>query len=111
GPGEAAAPPGMVSAGAARAGASGSSQLPSTLSYTALALLERCGYRYYLERVLRMPEEPARSGARGGLEARARGTLVHRLLELHDYDRGGAPDRSEEHTSELQSPCNLVCRL
>src|SRR5256885_12471552 len=22
-----------------------------------------------------------------------------------------APDRSEEHTSELQSPCNLVCRL
>src|SRR2546426_8451048 len=25
----------------------------------------------------------------------------------------GAPpiDRSEEHTSELQSPCNLVCRL
>src|SRR5256885_9718038 len=29
-----------------------------------------------------------------------------RLLEM------GAPhDRSEEHTSELQSPCNLVCRL
>src|SRR2546426_8526070 len=25
---------------------------------------------------------------------------------LHDYDA-----RSEEHTSELQSPCNLVCRL
>src|SRR3989454_3386264 len=23
----------------------------------------------------------------------------------------GKPDRSEEHTSELQSPCNLVCRL
>src|SRR5256885_10063969 len=22
-----------------------------------------------------------------------------------------APSRSEEHTSELQSPCNLVCRL
>src|SRR2546426_7899858 len=22
-----------------------------------------------------------------------------------------APPRSEEHTSELQSPCNLVCRL
>src|SRR5256885_5999672 len=22
-----------------------------------------------------------------------------------------AKDRSEEHTSELQSPCNLVCRL
>src|SRR5256885_12080081 len=24
------------------------------------------------------------------------------------FERG---DRSEEHTSELQSPCNLVCRL
>src|SRR5256885_8250398 len=23
----------------------------------------------------------------------------------------GLPPRSEEHTSELQSPCNLVCRL
>src|SRR2546426_12101273 len=26
-------------------------------------------------------------------------------------DREERPDRSEEHTSELQSPCNLVCRL
>src|SRR5256885_4295685 len=27
-------------------------------------------------------------------------------------DGGGVgPKRSEEHTSELQSPCNLVCRL
>src|SRR5256885_13067027 len=29
-------------------------------------------------------------------------------------EQGPAPDfrsRSEEHTSELQSPCNLVCRL
>src|SRR2546426_8706304 len=24
---------------------------------------------------------------------------------------GTRPSRSEEHTSELQSPCNLVCRL
>src|SRR5256885_8038759 len=24
---------------------------------------------------------------------------------------GSWPTRSEEHTSELQSPCNLVCRL
>src|SRR5256885_4018224 len=26
-------------------------------------------------------------------------------------DRDPEPGRSEEHTSELQSPCNLVCRL
>src|SRR2546426_7203544 len=33
---------------------------------------------------------------------------------LGDAGLGGAPcqlGRSEEHTSELQSPCNLVCRL
>src|SRR5256885_8425412 len=30
----------------------------------------------------------------------------------HVYRRGrAAAGRSEEHTSELQSPCNLVCRL
>src|SRR5256885_9227157 len=30
---------------------------------------------------------------------------------LSGLDRPGAEVRSEEHTSELQSPCNLVCRL
>src|SRR5256885_12632965 len=30
-----------------------------------------------------------------------------RHLDGHDVE----PIRSEEHTSELQSPCNLVCRL
>src|SRR3989454_2987629 len=28
-----------------------------------------------------------------------------------DSQIGGGGRRSEEHTSELQSPCNLVCRL
>src|SRR2546426_7062662 len=28
-----------------------------------------------------------------------------------DYFKGALIWRSEEHTSELQSPCNLVCRL
>src|SRR5256885_8744545 len=33
-------------------------------------------------------------------------------LELNNWTTGSADDyRSEEHTSELQSPCNLVCRL
>jgi ATP-dependent helicase/nuclease subunit A len=63
---------------------------PETLSYTALSELERCGYRYYLERVLGLPEN--RSAARPepgreGLDARARGTLVHRLLETTDFAR------------------------
>src|SRR5256885_14271690 len=29
----------------------------------------------------------------------------------HGLATAGRHDRSEEHTSELQSPCNLVCRL
>ena len=61
----------------------------TTLSYTALSELERCGYRYYVERVLGLPEDrsAARAPAGAGLEARARGTLVHRLLESVDLAR------------------------
>src|SRR2546426_7519327 len=34
------------------------------------------------------------------------------VCEIAQLNRiGGVEDRSEEHTSELQSPCNLVCRL
>src|SRR2546426_3470774 len=47
------------------------------------------------------------------------GRAPHRLLEVHRASTAGARcnalvptcGRSEEHTSELQSPCNLVCRL
>src|ERR1039457_7338779 len=38
----------------------------------------------------------------------------HLPMEGLSRRRSGSPeghDRSEEHTSELQSPCNLVCRL
>src|SRR5256885_10331531 len=44
-------------------------------------------------------------------------TLFRSVLDgLHRGQRGHlhagrGDDRSEEHTSELQSPCNLVCRL
>src|SRR5256885_12074026 len=39
--------------------------------------------------------------------------LQHRCLVpvVRRAQAAPAPDRSEEHTSELQSPCNLVCRL
>src|SRR2546426_4029159 len=40
---------------------------------------------------------------------------AHRHLERAEHHFGGhrvkALDRSEEHTSELQSPCNIRCRL
>src|SRR5256885_13188381 len=34
-----------------------------------------------------------------------------RIVGAPDEQPGNEPDRSEEHTSELQSPCNIVCRL
>jgi ATP-dependent helicase/DNAse subunit B len=60
----------------------------TALSYTSLSELERCGYRYYLERVVGLSED--RSAIRmgpengGAMEARARGTLIHRLMESLD---------------------------
>src|SRR5256885_8216520 len=38
-------------------------------------------------------------------------TIFARGRELLEYALGAIHERSEEHTSELQSPCNLVCRL
>src|SRR2546426_1218461 len=47
---------------------------------------------------------------------RARGARLELGMELAPDEPGMVRqldhlDRSEEHTSELQSPCNLVCRL
>src|SRR2546426_1581535 len=49
--------------------------------------------------------------ARAGEEA-----VLFRRVEIRDEEKGETIVfltnlRSEEHTSELQSPCNLVCRL
>src|SRR5256885_10388632 len=57
-----------------------------------------------------------RSRGRAALHgARREQLLVHRLLPARCAGerarRARRPDRSEEHTSELLSPCNLVCRL
>jgi ATP-dependent exoDNAse (exonuclease V) beta subunit len=64
-----------------------------TISYTSLAELERCGYRYYLERVLHMPERHTVAGEapRGELDARLRGRIVHSLLETVDFARALSP--------------------
>src|SRR6478735_3014449 len=38
-------------------------------------------------------------------------TLTEGTLSEVYYPAADTANRSEEHTSELQSPCNLVCRL
>src|SRR5256885_4951974 len=45
-----------------------------------------------------------------GLGRRHMGGATH-LEPFVEIGRDDAQVRSEEHTSELQSPCNLVCRL
>jgi ATP-dependent exoDNAse (exonuclease V) beta subunit len=78
-----------ASSPAARLDASEQSPLShpdTTVSYSSLAELERCGYRYYLERVLRMGERAsAMRQSEGGVEARTRGVIVHELLERTDF--------------------------
>src|SRR5205807_9022616 len=60
------------------------------------------------DRRMRPHRRPLGLGQLGGL-------LEHRLgdADLADVveERAELDRRSEEHTSELQSPCNLVCRL
>src|SRR2546426_7465101 len=52
----------------------------------------------------------ALAAATGILKDHAAGADVPGSGECRDL-RACARGRSEEHTSELQSPCNLVCRL
>jgi ATP-dependent helicase/nuclease subunit A len=81
----------------------------STWSYTTLSELERCGYRYYLERELGMSEARRvirQASAGATLEARARGTLVHRLLETLDFHspRPPSPEEVAVNARELGIP-------
>src|SRR5690348_17548223 len=47
---------------------------------------------------------------RGGRDPGALSMIAHEVLERHRLHARLDP-RSEEHTSELQSPVHLVCRL
>src|SRR5256885_8555186 len=49
------------------------------------------------------------AAARGAATGGRAGCLAH--LGARGHTETHQPGRSEEHTSELQSPCNLVCRL
>jgi ATP-dependent exoDNAse (exonuclease V) beta subunit len=60
-----------------------------SLSYTTLAAWKRCGYRFYLQRLLGLPDErpdAEQAGRPPRVDARTRGSLVHALLEHDDAD-------------------------
>ena len=67
------------------------------LSYSALALYERCSYRFYAERVvgLRPVEGRGRIGGQEGLVATEIGDAVHALLEQVDLAAPRAPEGDE----------------
>src|SRR5256885_8759195 len=57
------------------------------------------------------PEGVLLASSRAGMDRYLRDTVPPRALTTLAAQDSGAVERSEEHTSELQSPCNLVCRL
>ena len=80
-----------------------------TMSYSSLAEFERCGYRFYVERILRLPENraAARTGRdEGGTQARRRGTIVHGLLQSIDFARPQRPSLEDVALAGTASRCH-----
>jgi ATP-dependent exoDNAse (exonuclease V) beta subunit len=77
------------------------------LSYSALALYERCSYRYYAERLagLRERRRPRAGAEEAGLAATEIGDAVHRLLELPAADielvRGWYPTVTDDELERI----------
>jgi ATP-dependent helicase/nuclease subunit A len=72
------------------------------LSYSALALFERCSYRYFAERALGLDPVPVAKGhddSESGLAATEIGDAVHRLLEAIPLSDPVLPDRTELDSS------------
>jgi ATP-dependent exoDNAse (exonuclease V) beta subunit len=70
----------------------------SRLSYSGLEAYRSCGYRFFLERTLKLPRADAPPGgepAAPGLSALLRGTVVHGLLEELDFARPSVPSEVE----------------
>ena len=69
----------------------------SALSYSSLGEYKRCGYRFYVERVLGLPPvdrplgPPERGAGAETLAPTERGVLVHDLLERLDFRRPVKP--------------------
>src|SRR5262249_45618116 len=54
------------------------------ISYSGLALYDRCGYRFYAQRILRLPEREVRRPEGEGMAGVEIGDAVHLLLERAD---------------------------
>ncbi|HEU4978638.1 MAG TPA: 3'-5' exonuclease, partial [Solirubrobacteraceae bacterium] len=99
--------------------------VPAGLSYSALSSHAQCGYRFYLERILRMPRQDPPAHLLGqappaeGIDLLLRGTLVHELLERTDLRGEELPgaddvrDAGRRHDVELSGAEveDLLCLL
>src|SRR5256885_11840100 len=82
-----------------------STLFPYTTLFRSLLCLLALGTRGAHADDAAKPAEPAKPTAPSLTDVlTASGVDIHGYLDT-------AYSRSEEHTSELQSPCNLVCRL
>ncbi|HUY71451.1 MAG TPA: UvrD-helicase domain-containing protein [Gaiellaceae bacterium] len=89
------------------------------LSYSALALFQRCSYRYYAERVGGLGERRLEGPGAHGLAATEIGDAVHRLLELVDPNdpkapevelvRGWYPAVTDEEVDRIDSYVHAYC--
>jgi ATP-dependent helicase/nuclease subunit A len=102
--------PAAVSPALASAGPAGASV--DTLSYSALADYERCGYRFYAERVLGLPVTADGEGDGERTDAlapvasgqgRRRGVLAHALLERLDFRRPAVPAVEHARAAALRA--------
>jgi ATP-dependent exoDNAse (exonuclease V) beta subunit len=76
-----------------------------TLSYSSLSEYGRCGYRFYLERVLGVPPTAGAGAATDGpdsaISAVERGILVHELLEALDLRSPRRPESVPTDVGDL----------
>ncbi|HKG04603.1 MAG TPA: UvrD-helicase domain-containing protein [Conexibacter sp.] len=86
----------------------------AALSYTSLQQHAKCGYRFYLQRVLGLPpaDEPLHRAAGRGvaveLDPRVRGRIVHSLLERLDFARPMPPDAPAVAAEAARAGARLV---
>src|SRR5256885_9339106 len=83
---------------------------PRSGRFTAAASRVDWGMRALMLHLPAIPVPPVRARA-GTAPGRVRPCSPHGRSRAGLCARRPAQCRSEEHTSELQSPCNLVCRL
>src|SRR5688500_20199142 len=73
-------------------------------AWVAGTIVDKNGKKQMVQAQYLVACDGAKSSVRSSLGLTFEGSTLERLFYVADV-------RSEEHTSELQSPCNLVCRL